>query len=370
MQKQPWISSARYDVGFILAPAFLITSFVFMFSGSIQQIKDFPPWLWGFLILGVDVSHVYSTLFRTYFDKEEFRARQNLYILVPLIGWVVGCILYSMGSMVFWRVLAYIAAFHFVRQQYGFMMIYSRAEREYHHMFRMIDKISIYSATIFPLLYWHLHSRNFDWFIKGDFFSAHQYEGLTFVIEIIYVSILLLYFLKEIFIIRKFGFINIPKNLLFIGTVLSWYVGIVMINHDIAFTAINVISHGIPYMALIWLYGRNQNDDSRKASLYFMDWIGSIFKKRFYFAFIGILIFLAYAEEAIWDALVWRDHSSLFIFSNYLPVIRDHATLSWLVPLLALPQITHYILDAYIWRMQTLGTQWKEVLFLQANRNL
>ena len=39
------------------------------------------------------------------------------------------------------------------------------------------------------------------------------------------------------------------------------------------------------------------------------------------------------------------------------------AILVWLVPLLALPQITHYLLDAYIWRLGRPGTDWKAVMF-------
>ena len=34
--------------------------------------------------------------------------------------------------------------------------------------------------------------------------------------------------------------------------------------------------------------------------------------------------------------------------------------------LLAMPQITHYVLDAFIWRMQQSNTNWKEILFLNA----
>ncbi len=46
--------------------------------------------------------------------------------MAPLLGWLAFVALYSLGSMVFWRVLAYLAVFHFIRQQYGFMMIYRR----------------------------------------------------------------------------------------------------------------------------------------------------------------------------------------------------------------------------------------------------
>ena len=46
--------------------------------------------------------------------------------------------------------MAYTAAYHFVRQQYGFMRIYSRKEAA-NKYYRVIDAITIYAATIYPL---------------------------------------------------------------------------------------------------------------------------------------------------------------------------------------------------------------------------
>jgi hypothetical protein len=67
--------------------------------------------------------------------------------------------------------------------------------------------------------------------------------------------------------------------------------------------------------------------------------------------FIGTIITLSYFEEGLWDSLIWRDHEELFSIFNSLPQVSNHWMLSVLVPLLALPQITHYILDGFIWRI-------------------
>jgi hypothetical protein len=48
----------------------------------------------------------------------------------------------------------------------------------------------------------------------------------------------------------KTSYFNIPKNLIIIGTLSSWFFGIVYFNNDLVFTLLNVVSHGIPYMAL------------------------------------------------------------------------------------------------------------------------
>ncbi|MBK9449485.1 MAG: hypothetical protein IPN95_08730 [Bacteroidetes bacterium] len=117
--RQPWIYKSWVDLLFIVAPAFLATLVVLLFPGWFEDSEAMPPLAWLLLIVGVDVAHVYSTLWRTYLDPTEFDRHRNLLTYTPIAVWVGGILLYSMGPMVFWRVLAYLAVFHFVRQQYG-----------------------------------------------------------------------------------------------------------------------------------------------------------------------------------------------------------------------------------------------------------
>lgn len=360
--KQPWIHSGRVDLWFIIGPAFLITALVILLQGHLESIKSVPPWLWLLLVVGVDVTHVYSTVFRTYFDKIEMQQRQALYLLTPLIAWIAGCLLYSVGGMVFWRVLAYLAVFHFVRQQYGFMMIYGRKEER---RYKLVDKLAIYAATTYPLVYWHAHERNFDWFIDGDFFRIDS-DAISQFAALVYAAILLAYLLKEILLWRKTAGFNWPRNLLLSGTAVSWLCGIVLFNNDIAFTAINVISHGVPYLALMWIYARNQSVLQGGKPNFRFPWIATIFRRKWVMMYLAVLFAWAFIEENLWDSLVWHEHGSVLYFSKKLSIISSEQTLVWLVPLLAMPQITHYVLDAFIWRLHTNDTNWKEILFLKA----
>lgn len=364
---QPWICSAKFDGALILAPAIIITVLVVIFNQHLESLKDVPPWLWLLLIVGVDVSHVYSTIFRTYLDKEELQKRQALYTLTPLLAWIVGCFLYSVDSLIFWRVLAYLAVFHFIRQQYGFMMIYTRKERDVPRYYRVIDKAAIYLATIYPIIYWHCHAREFEWFIKDDFFTLNA-PLLNGTAATVYVVTMAAYIVKEAVQWRRTSLLNIPKNLLLFGTAFSWFVGIVAFNNDLAFTATNVIAHGVPYLALIWLYGHNQTAiQGGTKNTYFWPWISKLFQWKAVPFYIATLFAIAFVEEGFWDGFVWREHGTLFGFSNALPAITDAHTLVWLVPMLALPQATHYILDAFIWRMTTENTPWKQFLFHQTS---
>lgn len=354
---QPWIYAGWLDGLFILLPPFAALACVLLFPQVFQQYRqDIPANWWVFLVLLVDVSHVYTTIYRTYMDPQAFRQQRTLLVLAPLMAWAGGVVLYTFGSGMFWRVLAYLAVFHFVRQQYGFLRIYSRKEQQGRYA-RLIDTCTIYLATIYPLIYWHLTGpRNFNWFVDGDFIYL-QLHGAATVAGILYVLLLLAYVIKEsIFSLRQRN-INLPKQLLVAGTALSWYFGIVYFNGDLAFTLLNVISHGIPYMALVWVYGRKRYyaGETTRASL-----LRNIFSNYGVVLFVGIVALLAYVEEGLWDGLVWREHSAVFAWFSHLPLLTDSPVMALLVPLLALPQLTHYILDGFIWKIKADKFNWRE----------
>ncbi|MEM7040446.1 MAG: hypothetical protein AAF570_26005 [Bacteroidota bacterium] len=252
--RQPWIYRPIPDSIFILAPAFLATFAVILFPDFFTDNQLMPPWAWLLLIVGVDVAHVYSTLWRTYFDPEEFGKYKKQLTWIPILGFAAGFGLYAVDAMLFWRVLAYLAVFHFVRQQYGFLSIYARKDgREKWE--RTVDAVTIYAATVYPLLYWHTHlPRNFNWFMEGDFVAVEA-NGLSEIGFWIYAVIMVGYVGKEIYMSGQRKRINVPKNLILIGTVVAWYYGIVVRNGDLAFTATNVLAHGIPYIHTRAIYG-------------------------------------------------------------------------------------------------------------------
>jgi hypothetical protein len=365
MNASPWIISARFDSTFMLAPAILVGLLAGLLGESLQTNTDLPEWLWLVLVVGIDAGHVYSTLFRTYLDKQTLNNQATLLTLTPLLTWLCGCLLYSINSLLFWRVLAYLAVFHFIRQQYGFMMLYSRHERHLPKLYGLLDKVTIYAATLCPLLIWHSEGRSFNWFIEDDFWLITA-PHLSLITKWLYGYILIVYSLKEIRLGLRNRRLNLPRNLLIIGTALSWYVGIVLYDDDLIFTATNVIAHGIPYYALIWAYGYKRNQ--LNANYYWIAWLNNLFEWRKFPLYILLLIGLAYFEEGLWDGMVWREHRHLFNTFSYLPKIDSPQTLTWLVPLLTVPQATHYVFDAFIWRVHFDQGRWQRILFVDIRR--
>ena len=361
LSSQPWIYSWLVDSILIIAPSFLAVAAVLFFREAFDQTMGVPLWAWVSFILCIDVAHVYGTIYRTYLNPVEFKENKTMLTIIPLLCWLGGVLLYSISGLLFWQVLAYVAVFHFIRQQYGFMMLYSR--KETNRSFKWMDKSLVYLATLYPIVYWHTHlPRNFHWFVDGDFLAVMP-KQMEWVVLSLYVVSIILYAAKEIIFFVKFRQFSLPKQLIIFGTALSWYAGIVLLNGDMAFTITNVVSHGLPYIGLIWIYGRKQvrarPDEAVVSKLKFKH----LFSLRFVPLFIGSLLILAYLEEGLWNGFVWREHLSVFGLFSHFPKIADHSTLAWLVPLLSLPQVTHYVLDGFIWKLRDPNASWQKVVF-------
>ncbi|GAL84312.1 hypothetical protein Solca_2407 [Sporocytophaga myxococcoides] len=356
LKEQKWIGTPANDLLFILSPPFFCLLLIGIFPEIFSEDNEVSTFQWIVLVLLIDVAHVYSTIFRTYFDKDVFTKHRLMLVNTPVVCFIAGVILYEFDALIFWRVLAYIAVFHFIRQQYGFLRIYSRNEK--FHLSQRIDTVIIYTATIYPMLYWHLSGdRMFEWFIKGDFIIYKQSEILLDALTWCYFIIILIYFIKEIYISVFNQHINIPKTLLITGTLLSWYAGIVYYNGDLTFSLLNVVSHGIPYMALIWFYGRKK----KKLGVFSGNNINNLVFGSFGLVLFFFIIFiLAYAEEGLWDSLVWNSRKEVFFLFNFLPSITEKDILAFIVPLLALPQLTHYVIDGFIWKIKNDTYSWKE----------
>ncbi|MGA9996236.1 MAG: hypothetical protein WBP93_12530 [Pyrinomonadaceae bacterium] len=333
-----WLFSAPVDLGVFLGSA--MVSLLALWVGARAGVLDgsSPEWTWIPAVLLIDVAHVWGTGFRVYFDGEELKRRAWLYALVPVLGYAFGVALYSEGELVFWRVLAYLAVFHFIRQQYGWVMLYRARLGERDRAGRWLDTAAIYIATVYPLIYWHTHlPRAFWWFLANDFTGIPMF--VERVMQPVYWLVLAAYALRSLYRWLVKGEVNPGKDIVVLTTAVCWYVGIVGYNSDYAFTVTNVVIHGVPYLALVYWYARTRRAEARAP--YRALARGPI-------TFLATLWLIAYVEEMLWDRGVWHERAWLFGGA------WDVETLKVLiVPLLALPQLTHYVLDGFIWRRKS-----------------
>ncbi|MEM1415914.1 MAG: hypothetical protein AAGH15_13485 [Myxococcota bacterium] len=311
---------------------------------------DAPEWVWLSCVLAIDVAHVWSTNVRVYFDGAELRRRPLLYLGTPLLAYAAGAVAHGFGPAVFWRILAYAAAWHFVRQQAGWVALHARrtGARAWE---RRLDLATVYAGTLGPLLWWHAHPRSFSWFVPGDFLALPELAALTDALAV--PALVLLGVFLGLRVVRPWArgeAVPWGTALVVTTTWACWVLGIVVFDGDMAFTVTNVLIHGVPYLVLTWRYGRRRARSVAGAPVG-LRWLAGPAGVSVA-AFLTFVLVAASLEEALWDRWVWHERPWLF------GTAADGAEpspglLAWLVPLLALPQATHYLLDGFVWKRRS-----------------
>ncbi len=349
----PW-----FDAVFFFSP--FVVTFLFVqfgdsiFPGIFTPI-DSPIWFFVFAII-FDVWHVWGTLYRGYLRRDMRRTHQRLLICVPILSIAILSLLANIH--ISWyptlylllSFLAYVALFHFIRQQIWFVRLYDRRTSKLWwlaEISRRLDDIIVWIVTGFPFLYWMMHynSLSLNWFIPWEYISLAHIVPQTESIWIVYIIGIILYAIYQLLLISRWAETNPLKYLYIAGTAYIWYNGMVAYDSIIIFGLGNILLHGLNYYGLIigssWTHGDG-----------YPTWLRKIQKRAIPYLSISIiisLIVLWYGEEFFWDQFIWQEKS--MIFSDILYTLwHDPISQTVIVSLLGSVQLTHYILDRYIWR--------------------
>jgi hypothetical protein len=245
--------------------------------------------------------------------------------------------------------LAYVAVFHFIKQQVGFILLYDKTTENINSLkfiSKKIDTLLTWIITGFPFLYWMMNyeSISLNWFIPWEYIFISRLVPQTELIWIIYIISILIYIIFQILLIFRWVKVNPIKYLYILWTAYIWFNGMVVYNSIIVFGFWNILLHGLNYYGII-IGSTYQNRNYGKL-------IQTM--KNFWIVFLSItiissLLLLGYIEEFFWDQFVWREKT--IIFSDFFYNIwYDQTILTIIVSILWSIQLTHYILDRYIWR--------------------
>lgn len=360
-----WLFSKAQDLLLLGLPVWLCWVICFSLPFSILN-QEIPLWVWVVIVIGIDVSHVWSTIFRTYLDRDELKNHHRILKIAPIVGFSLCFVVAIFSVSLFWTLLAYLALYHFMKQQYGFMQLYKAKYGRVSYKKRISDQFIIYWSMLYPVVFWHLnYDRNFDWFVAGDFINLdfEVYHNALQIINqigtVIFFSLLAFWLIEEIWICLKNN-LKIPtgKWLWILTTAFNWYFGIVYFNSDLVFTMTNVVAHGIPYFVLMLVYVGRKNKISKGNQL-----SGSTLK--YGLLIITTVLILSFGEEYLWDMLLY-DENHIF-FENLLEypfrLLQSPFAQALALALLSLPQVTHYILDGYIWKSNDKNPYLKPTLF-------
>jgi hypothetical protein len=352
-----WILSRREDALVFVGTAAL--SLALLAAGYPLGLweRPYPLWAWLATVLFVDVAHVWSTVFRVYLDPIEVRRRPWLYTLAPALSYLACVLVYQrFGHAGFWRALAYVAVWHFVRQQAGWIAIYHRLRGESGTWDARLDKLAVYTSMLAPIVWWHAHlPRAFDWFLAGDFVGPWPSPSAARAVLWAQFALMAGWCARQLWrwAGAKAGNARPPNPgvaMVLLTTWACWNAGIVATNNDWSFTVTNVLIHGVPYLALLWRYARNRYGEDEATAPGAAPTEPGLARRVALagaWSFVALLVAIALAEEFAWDQLAWHERVTVF---GDLGVRLSNRWLAWVVPLLALPQVTHYVLDGFLWK--------------------
>jgi hypothetical protein len=336
----PAIVSPAFDAGWFVAPGVIAAIGGIALGLTSTDAHPVSPALWVVTVVLVDVAHVWATLWRTYLDPIARRIHGRRLLVTPLlVGWL-GFLVHLESPRAFWTVLAYVAIFHFIMQHVGFALLYVRRAGE-SAFDRSVVKAAVWAGTLAPVVWWHAHlPREFTWFTEGDLVPGLPELVGTLALAL-QAPVLVVFAVRRI-ALRRSGHRNPLLVALVLLPALNWHLGIVVFDDDRVFTLTNVLLHGVPYLALVWLAGaRERVGRSLRGP---RPWPIVLA------AYYGLLVVLALAEETLWDRFVWHDRPELFGVGSDVALAHPVATAA-VVALLTVPQATHYVIDRFIWRV-------------------
>jgi hypothetical protein len=350
IKSQPWVHSWYADsLGFFLAPFLFIILAVF----KLPPFSNTSPEAFStiiFLVLFIDWAHIFAQYHRIYYNPVESKKLKWMYplsylLLIPLMALVVE---YASVTYVD-TALVYFVVFHFIKQHFGFIKIYSKTDGQKSNFDLKAENAFIYLSMFTPVIYWHTKAFSYEYkwvsmFIKSPYISYLLWPAL-----ILYGVTFLLYVKSEYARTKQNQLFNIPKNLSILSAILSW--GLISILSDstllIIFTV--TLSHDLSYTFYVWFIGRRDETIQKKKINWFTWWSVPGF-----FAYVAILVLFSHIIMVVHLELTKDLNWGYWIYGDLFNGIPKGngfwLNVGW--ALFFATQAHHYFIDRYLWKRE------------------
>lgn len=293
-------------------------------------LPDQPPH-WFFLMgwILVDGSHVYSTLLVSYNDKEIFQRLKWVMIGVPIALIVSSFALNMTGNgHIFMYFLAYLAMVHFIRQEFGWMKIATRLDPNSPVWLNWLDKTTSYCMTILPITWFIRESSGGFWYRSGDLFKVPDHWA-NLALNLFW-PIVAIFLAANFWHSWKTKTINLSKYLVFVNTFFGWYMAKTQVSNTYLAVWLMIFHHGIPYYFIVFKTERvTQN----------IGWLQRLGSFKYPALYVGFAaIFYLFLQSHCCNPVV-----------SYLQS-QGQAFIYFIAAIATMPQMTHFILDGFIWK--------------------
>lgn len=350
IKSQPWIHSWYGDsLGFFAIP--LVAIFLAVFR--------LPPFRYidaahiGALItyvLIIDWAHIFAQWHRIYSNPLETSGKWIYPLSYFLLFPVVGLIFYLGYLAPVESFLVYFVIYHFIKQHYGFIRIYSKIDGVKTKFESVTESALIYLCMWTPVLYWHSEFPKKDFYWLVHFIKSPLVKNLFWPALVAYIFCFLAYALAEFKRTKRNGIFNWPKNLALLSAAAGW--GLVSVFGEVPvlifFTV--VLTHDVSYIVFVWLIGRRDYKIRKNQVSWFSFWSIPGF---LLFCFSALL--LSQIIWAIYIETTMDQNRSYFIVGtifNDLPSFKEGYMLNLCTSLFYATQAHHYFIDKYLWKKE------------------
>ena len=360
----PWVFSARQDLavalGGMAAGLGILGLHVFLHLNMVL--------VWFVWVVVLDTPHFFGTYFRTYLDKDEWRARRAMLLGsmgVFLIGPAMLAASYGLHSAgvesfkLPWKLWGYgvslWAYFHITRQHYGVLRLYNRKNGEIGTDESRLDASVLYGAlglAFLGLLFIHPDTRDtvglkpweqtpMGW-DKAVFYAAEAGVAALVTLEVLFQTGKWM----------RGQPINLPKQV-FLASVVALHAfvcfsGLLPGYTLLAFTAIVTIYHDIQYLFIVWFYSNHhyRPDPSPRKKFGAAGMLAQSFV-----LFYGVA--LLFGSAPLWSLGCAINRVALCGPGSEVGAMTFMGDTTWILFFVMLTsgiQMHHYVLDMVIWR--------------------
>ena len=324
-----WIIGAKDDLVWFIGS---VASSYLLLALYVAGVLPLVPMLFAWAVL-IDAPHVFGTFSRTYFDREERRARKKL-LWGSLAFFAVGPLLVLAGlGLLFFFLAALWAYYHLVKQHYGFMVLYKKKNADLAPADNALDRLFILVAMAYPFA--AFVERDTEAMARVPPQLAFAVRYLSAALLVATVAVVIVWAGRQVQRALRGEPLDVPKYLLLAAAVpMHWIVLLTPMPHaPLAVVAILTVYHNLQYHRLIWFHNQKYRGAGRGRH-----GAAELISRRlpYYLAF-GVLFGLWYQLPRRYVSDVYGEHTLL---------TQALAAFFWGYAFI------HYHLDAHIWRVR------------------
>src|SRR5919112_1336395 len=253
-----WLIGAREDLVWFIGS---VASSYALYALYVGRVVPLVPMVVAWAVL-IDAPHVFATFSRTYFDREERRARGRL-LWWSLLFFAAGPLAVLAGAgFVFFFVAALWAYYHLVKQHYGFMVLYKKKNNDLAQIDNILDRLLLLFAFNYPFV--EFIARDPEAMVRVPSLLRGGVSGFSKLLLAGSILLFVVWVGRQVQRAIAGEPLNVPKYLLLAAAIpMHWIVLLTPMPHKpIAIVAILTIYHNFQYHRLIWFH--NQKYKSRE----------------------------------------------------------------------------------------------------------